>query len=74
MARPGSGDLVLKGYGDPSLSSAGLASLARQVAAAGIRRVSGRVLGDESWFDAPPHGPRLEAVRSTFSSRRRSRR
>jgi D-alanyl-D-alanine carboxypeptidase/D-alanyl-D-alanine-endopeptidase (penicillin-binding protein 4) len=46
------GDLVLKGYGDPALSGAQLASLARQVAAAGIRHVSGRVLGDESWFDA----------------------
>jgi serine-type D-Ala-D-Ala carboxypeptidase/endopeptidase (penicillin-binding protein 4) len=46
------GDVVLKGYGDPSLRSAELASLARQVAAAGIRRVTGRVLGDESWFDA----------------------
>ncbi len=46
------GNLVLKGYGDPSLSAADLASLASQVAAAGIRHVSGRVLGDESWFDS----------------------
>jgi serine-type D-Ala-D-Ala carboxypeptidase/endopeptidase (penicillin-binding protein 4) len=45
------GDLVLKGYGDPTLSSADLAALARQVAADGVARVSGRVLGDESWFD-----------------------
>jgi len=47
-----SGDLVLKGYGDPTLSSAEIASLAKQVAANGIHRVTGRVLGDESWFDA----------------------
>jgi serine-type D-Ala-D-Ala carboxypeptidase/endopeptidase (penicillin-binding protein 4) len=46
------GDLVLKGYGDPALSGAKLGSLARQVAAAGITHVSGRILGDESWFDA----------------------
>jgi serine-type D-Ala-D-Ala carboxypeptidase/endopeptidase (penicillin-binding protein 4) len=45
------GDVVLKGYGDPDLSAAQLRSLARQVAADGIRRVTGRVLGDESWFD-----------------------
>lgn len=45
------GDLVLKGYGDPSLSSADVRSLARQVAAAGIRHVTGRIVGDESWFD-----------------------
>jgi serine-type D-Ala-D-Ala carboxypeptidase/endopeptidase (penicillin-binding protein 4) len=46
------GNLVLKGYGDPSLSTAGVRSLARQVVAAGIRHVTGRILGDESWFDA----------------------
>jgi len=46
------GNLVLKGYGDPALSAAQVASLARQVAASGIRHVSGRILGDESWFDA----------------------
>jgi D-alanyl-D-alanine carboxypeptidase/D-alanyl-D-alanine-endopeptidase (penicillin-binding protein 4) len=45
------GDLVLKGYGDPALTAVKLSSLARQVAAAGIRHVSGRILGDESWFD-----------------------
>jgi D-alanyl-D-alanine carboxypeptidase/D-alanyl-D-alanine-endopeptidase (penicillin-binding protein 4) len=46
------GDLVLKGYGDPALSAAKIGSLARQVAAAGIQNVSGRILADESWFDA----------------------
>jgi D-alanyl-D-alanine carboxypeptidase/D-alanyl-D-alanine-endopeptidase (penicillin-binding protein 4) len=46
------GNLVLKGYGDPALTAPELAALAHQVAAAGIRRVSGRILGDESWFDA----------------------
>jgi serine-type D-Ala-D-Ala carboxypeptidase/endopeptidase (penicillin-binding protein 4) len=46
------GNLVLKGYGDPALSFAQLNSLARQVAADGIKHVSGRVLGDETWFDA----------------------
>ena len=45
------GDIVLKGYGDPTLSSADLWSLAHQVARDGITRVKGRVIGDESWFD-----------------------
>jgi D-alanyl-D-alanine carboxypeptidase/D-alanyl-D-alanine-endopeptidase (penicillin-binding protein 4) len=45
------GNLVLKGYGDPALSFAQVGALARQVAAGGIRHVSGRILGDESWFD-----------------------
>jgi serine-type D-Ala-D-Ala carboxypeptidase/endopeptidase (penicillin-binding protein 4) len=45
------GNLVLKGYGDPALSFAQVNSLAHQIAADGIRHVSGRILGDESWFD-----------------------
>jgi D-alanyl-D-alanine carboxypeptidase/D-alanyl-D-alanine-endopeptidase (penicillin-binding protein 4) len=45
------GDLVLKGYGDPTLSSSRLVALAAQVRSFGIARVTGRVVGDESWFD-----------------------
>jgi D-alanyl-D-alanine carboxypeptidase/D-alanyl-D-alanine-endopeptidase (penicillin-binding protein 4) len=45
------GNLVLKGYGDPALSFAQVGALARQVAAGGIKHVTGRILGDESWFD-----------------------
>jgi D-alanyl-D-alanine carboxypeptidase/D-alanyl-D-alanine-endopeptidase (penicillin-binding protein 4) len=46
------GRLVLKGYGDPTLSSTGLARLADRIAARGIRRVTGHIVGDDSWFDA----------------------
>lgn len=46
------GSLILVGQGDPTLSSADLAVLARQVRAAGIRRVTRGVFGDESFFDA----------------------
>ena len=52
------GDVYLRGGGDPSLSTRGLALLARRVAAAGVVRVSGRVRGDESYFDAARGGPR----------------
>jgi D-alanyl-D-alanine carboxypeptidase/D-alanyl-D-alanine-endopeptidase (penicillin-binding protein 4) len=45
------GDLYLRGFGDPTFAQPDLASLAAQVRAWGIRRVSGSVLGDESWFD-----------------------
>lgn len=55
------GNIVLKGYGDPTLSSAGLASLARQVRAAGITRVAGRVVGDETWFDEQRTSPGWKA-------------
>jgi D-alanyl-D-alanine carboxypeptidase/D-alanyl-D-alanine-endopeptidase (penicillin-binding protein 4) len=46
------GDLFLVGGGDPTLSSSDLARLARRVRAAGIRHVTGRVIGDESLFDS----------------------
>ena len=46
------GDLFLQGSGDPTLTSLQVDRLAAQVAAHGITRVTGRVLGDESWFDS----------------------
>jgi D-alanyl-D-alanine carboxypeptidase/D-alanyl-D-alanine-endopeptidase (penicillin-binding protein 4) len=55
------GDLVLKGYGDPTLSSRSLASLARQVRADGITQVTGSVVADETWFDAHRTAPGWKA-------------
>jgi D-alanyl-D-alanine carboxypeptidase/D-alanyl-D-alanine-endopeptidase (penicillin-binding protein 4) len=46
------GAIVLKGGGDPTLSSAGLRVLALRLRATGIRRVVGPIVGDESWYDA----------------------
>jgi serine-type D-Ala-D-Ala carboxypeptidase/endopeptidase (penicillin-binding protein 4) len=46
------GTLVLEGGGDPTLSTAGLRSLAAQLRLAGIRHVTGGIVGDESYFDA----------------------
>jgi D-alanyl-D-alanine carboxypeptidase/D-alanyl-D-alanine-endopeptidase (penicillin-binding protein 4) len=51
------GSLVLQGHGDPTLSRNGLARLARQVRAAGIHKVAGSVIGDESFFDSRRTGP-----------------
>jgi serine-type D-Ala-D-Ala carboxypeptidase/endopeptidase (penicillin-binding protein 4) len=55
------GDLVLKGYGDPTLSSRDLRLLAAQVRADGITAVTGRVLGDETWFDGRRTAPGWKA-------------
>jgi serine-type D-Ala-D-Ala carboxypeptidase/endopeptidase (penicillin-binding protein 4) len=51
------GSIVLKGYGDPTLSDSQLRLLATQVRDAGIRHVTGRVLGDETWFDSARTAP-----------------
>jgi len=51
------GDLVVVGYGDPTLAGTDLDALARDVARWGIRRVTGRVVGDEQHFDARRGAP-----------------
>ena len=51
------GNLLLKGYGDPTLTTDRLDLLASRIAALGIRHVAGRILGDESWFDSVRTAP-----------------
>jgi D-alanyl-D-alanine carboxypeptidase/D-alanyl-D-alanine-endopeptidase (penicillin-binding protein 4) len=46
------GNVYLRGGGDPTLDGADLKDLAGQLAADGVIRVDGSVLGDESRFDA----------------------
>ncbi|MGG1253371.1 D-alanyl-D-alanine carboxypeptidase/D-alanyl-D-alanine-endopeptidase [Brevibacillus agri] len=45
------GDLVLKGYGDPTLTPADLQQMASVLKQAGIKRINGHLLLDESYFD-----------------------
>ncbi len=51
------GDLVLKGFGDPTLATADLDRLAATIRGRGIRTVTGRVRGDESFYDAKRGAP-----------------
>jgi D-alanyl-D-alanine carboxypeptidase len=53
---------VLKGYGDPTLTSADLTVLARRLRADGITQVTGRLLADESWFDTRRTAPGWKAA------------
>lgn len=45
------GALILKGYGDPTLTGSDLAVLAKRVRLSGITTVTGKVLADETYFD-----------------------
>jgi D-alanyl-D-alanine carboxypeptidase/D-alanyl-D-alanine-endopeptidase (penicillin-binding protein 4) len=51
------GDIVLRGGGDAGLDDAGLGRLRDAVVTAGVRRITGRVVGDGSLFDAATGGP-----------------
>jgi D-alanyl-D-alanine carboxypeptidase/D-alanyl-D-alanine-endopeptidase (penicillin-binding protein 4) len=51
------GDLYLRGHGDPSLGYPDLGQLARAVKKAGVAEVTGHVYGDESYFDSRRGGP-----------------
>ena len=67
-SRPGSdgvlrGDLTIYGRGDPSIAARfnngdyfkSINDLAAQIAAAGIKRVEGDIVGDESYFEGSPY-------------------
>lgn len=45
------GDLYVRGFGDPTLSSQDLWHLVAQLGAAGVRRVTGGVVIDDTFFD-----------------------
>ncbi|WP_134684078.1 D-alanyl-D-alanine carboxypeptidase/D-alanyl-D-alanine endopeptidase [Brevibacillus migulae] len=45
------GNLILKGYGDPSFTSEDLEELAEELMDRGIRHIQGSILVDESYFD-----------------------
>ncbi len=62
------GNVYLKGFGDPTLTSHGLARLAAQLKTAGIERIDGRVVGDESWFDARRTAPGWKSSFFLFES------
>jgi D-alanyl-D-alanine carboxypeptidase/D-alanyl-D-alanine-endopeptidase (penicillin-binding protein 4) len=51
------GDVFLKGFGDPTLTSLQIERLATQISLLGISHITGRVFGDESWFDAVRTAP-----------------
>lgn len=50
------GNLYLKGSGDPLLAASDLDAMVEQVKGAGIKKVAGKVVGDDSRFDHQRYG------------------
>ncbi|MEV6612225.1 D-alanyl-D-alanine carboxypeptidase/D-alanyl-D-alanine-endopeptidase [Kutzneria sp. NPDC051319] len=51
------GDLYLKGFGDPSTTLADYQAMANQVKQAGITNVTGHLVADDTYFDGTRLGP-----------------
>lgn len=63
------GDLYLRGFGDPTLNTEDLATLAGDLWAEGIRRVKGSIIADESFFDGAHVGPAYDQKNDSSVSR-----
>lgn len=51
------GDVLLKGYGDPYLVSERFWQILRQIRQAGVQRIDGNLLLDDSYFDVGEYDP-----------------
>jgi len=63
------GDLFLRGFGDPTLTTGDLSSLASDLWALGIRRVKGAIIADETFFDPTHVGPAYDQKNDSTVSR-----
>jgi serine-type D-Ala-D-Ala carboxypeptidase/endopeptidase (penicillin-binding protein 4) len=63
------GDLYVRGRGDPTLGVNDLRALAIEVAARGVRQIQGKLVIDDTYFDAdvePPHFSEQPKERAAF--------
>lgn len=62
-----SGDMVLKGYGDPYLIPERLWYLATRIYYSGVREIKGSIVIDDSYFEGPRMANGWEQDRSSFA-------
>ena len=70
--RPGGelpGDLYLRGFGDPALTTEDLSSIVADLAAVGLHKVRGGIIVDESFFDASHVAPGYDQKQESSASR-----
>lgn len=63
------GDVYLRGFGDPTLTTGDLAAMAADLASEGVRRIKGTIVADESFFDAAHVGPAYDQKNDSTVSR-----
>src|SRR5579883_1091151 len=63
-----SGPLAIRGYGDPSLTSADLWAMVQELKGFGVRRVDGDVVVDQRFFDEQTTPPAFEQEPNEWSS------
>ena len=63
------GDLFLRGFGDPTLSTQDLHAMIGDLVALGLRKIHGGVVVDESFFDRTHVGPGYDQKSESYASR-----
>ena len=63
------GDLYLRGFGDPALTTEDLSGIVADLSAVGLRKVRGGIVVDESFFDAAHVGPAYDQKADSYPSR-----
>jgi len=62
------GNLVLRGYGDPSLTTVDLFALVQELKGAGVRQITGDVMVDQRFFDTETTPPGFEQQPGEWAS------
>jgi D-alanyl-D-alanine carboxypeptidase/D-alanyl-D-alanine-endopeptidase (penicillin-binding protein 4) len=63
------GDLYLRGAGDPMLTTEDLSGMVADLAAVGLHRIRGGIVVDETFFDAAHVGPAYDQKSESYASR-----